>query len=523
MGSRDGKRSAGAGRGRAPAAGEPRRGGVLRFAYHLQPPSLDPHETVSVGLMNPAALAYSRLLRFRVGADVEPRQLSLEPDLAEAWEQTDDVSYFFRLRRGVRFHNVAPVNCRELTAEDVEYTVRRVLTHPAAGQKHLFADIDRMEILDRYTVKFVLKSPNAAFLRYVASPFTWIIPREVVEQFGSLKTHMIGTGPFIVKEYTPNVSLIFKRNPDYFEVGLPYVDEVHRLIVPDESARISAFRAGELDIISVSVPTQAQGLRRSVPGAGFEAVVNSSWPKVSFRTDRKELPFADRRVRQAISLALDREGMLQAVLGGEGVIGGPISASFEWALSVDRLGAGSRYYRQDLTEAKRLLALAGYGGGFKFNLVSTQQLGQQHVQWLEMIKANLAEVNIDVNLVWQEFTTFVTTTYVGKYDEATGSRSGSSVDSDEFLTIWYGPGSPRNLSYVNDPIPNEMMIRQRRTNNQDQRRIIIEEIQRYLAEQQYYITGVIEYSYTFWQDRVRNYRPHVQAGQYQLARTWLSR
>jgi peptide/nickel transport system substrate-binding protein len=516
-------------RGQAVPAGgpeEPKRGGSLRVAYNLQPPSLDPHETISAGLHNPAGLVYSRLVRFKTGAGVDPNQRTPVPDLAERWEQPDDVTYVFYLRPGVKFHDIPPVNGRELTADDVRFTFERILKHPAAGQKYLFADVDKIETPDRYTVRFVLKQPNAAFINYIASPFAWIIPREV-EQLGDLKTRMIGTGPFALKEYTPNVSLVLTRNPSYFVPGRPLVDEIQWLIITDESTYISSFRARQVDILPLQLaiqPHSAESLRQAVPDARVVEVPFYGWRHIAFRTDRKELPFADRRVRQAISLALDRQAMVEVLARGKAVLDGPISASLvDWVLPVDRLGPASRYYKRDLAEARRLLADAGYPNGFKFSLKSTQQLGPIHAQWLEMVKANLAEVGVEVNLVWEEFTTFVTTTYVGKYEEAMAGQSAPSVEADEFLAVWYGPGNPRNQSYVNDPVLNEMVARQRRNLDPNRRKEILYEIQRYLAEQQYYVTGIAEFRFAFAHSYVKDCYPLQQYGQYELTDVWLDR
>ncbi len=512
--------------GQPAASREPKRGGVLKVAYNLQPPSLDPHETISAGLHNPAGLVYSRLARLKTGPDVDPNQLTPVPDLAERWEQPDDVTYIFFLRRGVKFHDIPPVNGRELTADDVRFTFERILKHPAAGQKYLFADVEKIETPDRYTVKFVLKQPNVAFLNYVASPFAWIVPKEV-EQLGDLKTRMIGTGQFMLKEYTPNVSLVLAKHPGYFIAGKPYVDEIHWLIIMDESAYVSSFRARQIDLMPLQLPIQihsAEALKQAVPDARVVETPFYGWRHIAFRTDRKELPFADRRVRQAISLALDRQAMVDVLAKGKAVLDGPISASLvDWVLPVGQLGPASRYYRRDLSEARRLLAEAGYPNGFRFNLKSTQQIGPVHVQWLEMAKANLAEIGIEVNLVWEEFTTFVTTTYLGKYEEAMAGQSAPSVEVDEFLSVWYGPGNPRNQSYVNDPVLNEMVGRQRRALEPKQRKEILYDIQRYLAEQQYYITGIAEFRFAFAHSYVRDYYPLQQFGQYELTDVWLDR
>src|SRR6185503_18989060 len=135
----------------------------------------------------------------------------------------------FKLRRGVRFHPKPPVNGRELTAEDVKFTAERLLTEKGSTNVAMFRSIDRVEVVDRHMVKFVLKEPFAWFLDMVAAPMAMaIIPRECVEKFGDLKKpeDVVGTGPWMLDTYKTSVSITLVRNPTYFVPGLPYIDRV---------------------------------------------------------------------------------------------------------------------------------------------------------------------------------------------------------------------------------------------------------------------------------------------------------
>ena len=146
----------------------------------------------------------------------------MEPDLAERWETPDDTTYIFHLRQGVKWHNKPPVNGRELVAEDVKFTFDRFLTEKANADRYMLEAVDRVEVVDRYTVKFLLKEPYVWLVNVLATPRSmWIIAPEVVQQFGDLKKAetAIGTGPFLLERYEPNVKTVFKRNPDYFRQG----------------------------------------------------------------------------------------------------------------------------------------------------------------------------------------------------------------------------------------------------------------------------------------------------------------
>ena len=174
----------------------------------------------------------------------------VEPDLAERWEELDDTTYIFHLRQGVQWHNKPPVNGRELVAEDVKFTYDRFLAEKGNGNRYLLDSVDRIEVMDRYTVKFLLKEPFVSFISVLAYPTsTWIIAPEVVQHFGDLKKPetAIGTGPFLLERYEPNIKTVFKRNPHYFREGQPYVDGVEWLIIPDESTGLAMYRTGQID------------------------------------------------------------------------------------------------------------------------------------------------------------------------------------------------------------------------------------------------------------------------------------
>src|SRR5712691_2462582 len=164
----------------AAEAGQPKRGGMLRVRGE-DPPHFDPHLTFNVRTHTTLSFVYSKLVRYRVGAGVPPGTFLLEPDLAERWEAPDDTTYIFHLRRGVKWQNKPPVNGRELVAEDVKFTFDRFLTEPANPLRYMLEPVDRVEVVDRYTVKFVLKEPYVWLLDVLAtSKAMWIIAREVV-------------------------------------------------------------------------------------------------------------------------------------------------------------------------------------------------------------------------------------------------------------------------------------------------------------------------------------------------------
>ena len=161
----------------------PKRGGTLRLAQIFDPVTgFDPHQSISFLTMIPLSFAYSRLVKVKAGPSVKPGTYPIEPDLAESWTRPSDTTYVFKLKKGVRWHPKPPVNGRELTADDVKYTYERFLTIAGNGNKPVLESIDKIDVLDKHTVKFTLKEPNAWFLEMLASTSAWIIAKECVEK-----------------------------------------------------------------------------------------------------------------------------------------------------------------------------------------------------------------------------------------------------------------------------------------------------------------------------------------------------
>src|SRR6187200_3499827 len=156
------------------AAQTPKRGGTLSIRG-WDPPLFDPMLTTAYRVHVPLSLTHSRLVRHRAGPSVVPGTFPIEGDLAESWTQPNETTYVFKLRRGVRWHNKPPVNGRELTAEDVKFSFDRFLTEKGNPLKFMLDPVDRVEVVDRYTVRFRLKEPFVWLVNMLANPTgTWI-------------------------------------------------------------------------------------------------------------------------------------------------------------------------------------------------------------------------------------------------------------------------------------------------------------------------------------------------------------
>src|SRR5262249_31370115 len=236
------------GGGAGPAAAQaPPRGGVLSLRV-WDPPHFDHILAHAYRTHVLISFTHSRLVRHKAGPSVAPGTFPIEGDLAESWTQPNETTYVFKLRRGVRWQPRPPVNGRELTAEDVRYSVERFLTVPGNVLASTLRLVDRVEALDHYTVRFTLKEPFAWFLDMLAAPMAVaIVAKECVDRWGDLKKveACVGSGPWMLDSYKPNQSLTFVRNPNYFVAGGPHLDRGGGAGGQERAPRVLSVLGGE--------------------------------------------------------------------------------------------------------------------------------------------------------------------------------------------------------------------------------------------------------------------------------------
>ena len=510
------------------ARAQGKRGGILRVRG-WDPPHFDPQLTRNFMTMTTLSFVYSKLLRHKVGAGMQPGTFAVEPDLAERWEEPNDTTYVFHLRKGVRWHNKSPVNGRELTADDVKFTFNRFLTVKGNPERQLLDPVDRVEAVDRYTVKFVLREPYVWLPNKLANALcTWIVAPEVVEKYGDLKKaeSAIGTGPFTLEHYDRNVMAVFKRNPQYFRSGQPAVDGVEWTIVEDDSTGLAMYRTGQLDAGPWTWWAVRQAdldpLKKSHPNLIYQDFLGNMVHAISLRNDQP--PFNDVRVRRAISRAIDRQAIIDAVWV-KGELSGPMPRGLkEWSLPVDQLGEGAKYYRYDPQEARRLLADAGYPNGFKAQLTATPGYGSDFTDSVQLVVRHLKDVGINAELKLQEYGAYMATTIQGKYEGMTMGPFAVAWDPDDALYGPYFPEQPRNRSHVSDVKLTAMIKEQRWVKDLEARKKLIFDIQRYMAEQQHYVCLLSPMYTGSWQPYVKNHaaNPTFDYGS-RVAALWLDR
>src|SRR5437870_3905764 len=448
---------------------------------------------------------------------VGPMTYPIEPDLAESWTQPDDTTYIFKLRKGVRWHPKPPVNGRELTADDVKYSYERFLTITGNANKPVLEYVDKIDALDKHTVKFTLKEPNAWFLDLLASTSTWIIARECVEKFGDLRKveSVVGTGPWMLERWEPNVKLVYVRNPSYFVPGLPYADGVEVIIDKDPSSRLATWLGGKTDF----GPEYQHAVRwLDLPLAkqrkpGLQTAEYTWFTSGATGFKLANPPFGDIRVRRALSRASNLAELYESLAFSRGhwTPNPAVPAAFaDWSIPIDQLGPeGRKLYEHNIAEAKRLLTEAGYPNGFKTTVEAPGTgYGPDFDDYVQITLKNWKAAGIDAELRLKEYGAFISSAIFGKFDNMFLGLRGAWADPEAYFYRWYMPGQPQNVWGVNDPKLTEMIKLQRRTFDVGKRKQIVFDIQRYLAEQALFgVDGSIKIV-SAWDAHIRNYMPN---------------
>ena len=491
----------------------PKRGGILKIADR-EAPNLDPHLSVSFLTHSWSSMVYSQLVRFAYGPEQKhSADFTIVGDLAEKWEYKNPTTIVFTLRKGVRFHNKPPVNGREVTAEDVKYSVERFMAK--SGFRSRLEPVQTVEAVDRHTVRMTLKEPYAPLLNHLANAnYVAILPREVEDKLKDFNRPeaMIGTGPFVVKSYQKGVQIAFERNPDYFVKDLPYLDGVVIEITPDSTARMSLLRAGRVDLGHMwgyLVPEEAKSLKQTNPEMVMTPVLTIGQGIIYMRTDQP--PFNDVRVRRAVSLAIDRKSWNDSILYGEGCIdAGPVPCALkEWKLDTAKLDPGKTKYLvgYDPAEAKKLLAEAGHPGGFTSPMFHWPGYAPPWRTYYDLAGDNLGKIGINVEFKPEEYGKYISTTYLGKYEKMAIGPVTPFTEVDDWLFGAFYPEQPNNRSHVADAELNKMLLAQRREMDQQKRLAIVHDIQRYIADKAYY-------AYLPTSPQYITHAPHVKGMKY---------
>ncbi len=396
----------------AAAAPQIKRGGTLQLTIAGAIPHWDPHRYTGLEIWEYLG---NYLLNF------DPKDGSPVPDLAESWEFKDSKTLVLHIRKSVKYHNLPPVSGREFTAEDAVWNLQR-MSRPGADYlwRSNFEPVESFAALDKYTVQIKLKFPFPPILSYLKGttlPTQPMMAPEVEEKLGGPDaykdlTNARGTGPVMIKSFTPGVGAHTVRNPDYWQQGRPYLDAVDYYLLGDTATMIAAYRVGRVDYGATGSSAidivAKQNLERTNPNIKFTTVPDP-WV-IALVPNVKREPFTDVRLRKAMFLALDRQEELKLNLGGGGHISGPISWRLfpGWTWSEEELLKREGYRakntpegQRDIAEAQRLMRELGYGPDkpLVVEAEATQSPGWLNLTPTEIAKSELQKIWINMSTI----------------------------------------------------------------------------------------------------------------------------
>ena len=452
---------------------------VLKYGTDTWPAGFDPHTISAIAATRVFNQVYESLISFNP-------DMTFQGVLAESWETPDDTTYIFHLRKGVKFHNG-----REMTAEDVEYSFNRILGKTDAGDigalgssASYYGGIDTIEVVDPATIKFTLKAPNAAFMSSLTSSYGAIVPKEVVEQnngsLASIET-MCGTGPFVYKDSVVDNYITLEKNADYWEAGSPKLDGITYYLMADECTRLAALRTGDINLCSLSALNLSEVQNySSVKVLSYQS---NNYTYLGFNLSSKKLQ--DKNVRQAMSLAVDRDAIIDYVYNGEATVStfvAPAMGHWVWDAPKE-----SPLYKKNIDEAKKLMEAAGYSDSNRMTLTVAAGLLDSIRDTVVILQQQLKEIYIDVEISNLESGEYVD--IWGKMDtpeagfDAMCGQNGSGTDPNRAVSFFFSSTGNANVwGYKNDKV-DELCAQGVATTDESQRETYYLEAQKIVIDE----------------------------------------
>ena len=473
--------------------------------------------------------------------------------LAESWEGSDDKTFVFNIRKGVHWHDKPPMNGREVTADDVEYNFHRMLglgdfndagPSPFGGAAPLNAiPWESITATDGSTVVMKLKEPHLPALKLIlVDYFAYIMPPEVIEGSRTAKVpqgkisdwrDVVGTGPFMLIDYVQGSSVTWEKNPDYWgydekypQNRLPYVDQLRKLIIPEQATIMAALRSGKIDLRglggdAVSTNDQVESLQQTNP----EIVLYKQW----FRSNEaiapnvRVPPFSDIRVRKAMQMALDLEAITATYFAGqasatpEGMVAvkGYYMPFEEWPEEV------KKGYMYDPEGAKKLLAEAGYANGFKTVL---NYGPNSDLNYSEIAVSYWAEIGVDVEIDVLSQAEANERIFTHSYEGMVSAISGTGYDP--VMSVgWYRSDALWNRPGAEWPELDTLVDAALAATTIEEQQRLVREADMYAIEKHWQIWGPKAPAWTALQPWVKGYNGEFDLGPQEtnliLPRLWI--
>jgi len=469
---------------------------------------------------------FNRLVEFEIGTT------HIVPALAESWTVAPDgKAYTFKLRKGVKFHSNANFKpTRDFDADDVLFSWNRMADehHPfhtmTAGQTFSYYDdmgmkniVDRVEKVDDYTVRFVLKRSEAPFLADMAMDFASILSKEYFETMmkkgtpNAADVYPIGTGPFEFVSYQKDAIIRYKAFDKYWG-GRPKIDNLVYAITRDATARYAKLKTGECQVMAFPKPADLDAMKQD-PALALQQKEGLNIGYIAFNVEKK--PFDDKRVRQALNYATNKEAILKAVYQGNGRVAKNPIPPILWGYN-----DAVQDYPYDPAKAKELLAQAGHPNGFDVDLwylPVTRPYNPDGKRMAELIQADWAKVGVRAKLVTYEWAEYRKRAKGGEHQVVMFGWSGDNGDPDNFFVPLLGceavKGGGNNARWCNKAFE-DLVIKAAQAPKQGDRAKLYEQAQVIVHEEAPWIPIAHSVRFDALRKEVRGYKMDATAHHY---------
>jgi peptide/nickel transport system substrate-binding protein len=501
-------------------------GGTLNSLLSGNPPSLSLHEESTVWTTWPVTPGYNNLLLYDSLKASESLD-SVVPELAESWQWSGDKrNLTFKLRQGVTFHDGKP-----FTSADVKYTFDLVRGATALKMKFSprtlwYFNVEDIQTHGDREVTFKLKRPQPSLMAMLATGFSPVYPAHVPP--AELRARIMGTGPFMLKEYQPERYVLLVRNPKYFVPGRPYLDSVRYDVVPKRETRLAALAAKQSD---VDVPSETskpfmEALKGMAPAIVYRATTRTEFMNVILNTNKA--PFDNARLRQAVSLAFDRAAFAKSLYQGDLLLGGVMipPPDGNWGLPPDQLARLPGYgdAASGKERAREIMAELGYSAANPLRIKLVTRATAYYVDAAVWAIGELKSVWIEAEL--QQVDTAVLYGVFARRDFAVAlfSTGAGADDPDVQLYENFGCGSQRNYSDYCNPELQKLYDRQSQTFDPGARAELVHEIDNRLVVDVARVVLGFRILYNAMWPYVKNLVPHQTHFSYgRMQEVWLDK
>ncbi|HUG35620.1 MAG TPA: ABC transporter substrate-binding protein [Candidatus Limnocylindrales bacterium] len=486
----------------ATAAAQP--AGTLVVGLVAEPVNLDPPQVTDLNSLRVSRRIVETLVTF------PEESTQVVPGLAESWTiSRDGLAYTFKVRKGIKFHDGTPLNAAAVAFSierqiNPEHPANKLGKYPFAG--FFFGNVKAVEAVDDSTVRFVLKEPRASFLAVLTSGAASIVsPTAVLKAGADYPLRPVGTGPFRFLSWDRGQRVILERNRDYWKFPVKLDRVIYRPIVEDQ-ARLTELMTGGLDLI-VGVPADFVAQIEASPRLGLLKQVGAHVWYLGINNQKK--PFDDKRVRQALNYAINKDALVRDVLKGTGAVSrGPVLPG-TWGAD-----PAIKAYPYDPARAKKLLAEAGYPNGFSTTLwVPESGSGMQSpVAMSTVMQSNLRAVGVNVTLQTMEWGAFLAKLRTKEQELFALSWMAGTEDPDMVMypllhSSQWTPNGPNRALYKNERF-DALLAEARHVTDQGKRAELYREAQRILVDDAPWVFVDHEIQIAAFSRRVQGFKLH---------------